>query len=92
MERIHQTALDVLESIGMANLFVNDINTAYASMAGTAEHIHLTFGDVRHVDAAIAMMDLILGGEGRHRERPFCSSGGCPVASPLAYQVIRDVA
>jgi trimethylamine:corrinoid methyltransferase-like protein len=32
------------------------------------------------------MMDLILGGEGRHLERPFCSSGGCPVVSPLTYE------
>jgi len=76
----------VVSATDIADLFLHDVNSAYASMAGTAKHIHLTFGDVRHVDAAIAMMDLILGGEGRHRERPFCSSGGCPVASPLTYE------
>jgi trimethylamine--corrinoid protein Co-methyltransferase len=64
---------------------VSDINSAYVSMAGTAKHIGLSFGDARSIDAAIAMMDLILGGEGRHLERPFCTSGGCPVVSPLAY-------
>jgi trimethylamine---corrinoid protein Co-methyltransferase len=76
----------VVSATDIPDLFANDINTAYASMAGTGKHIHLTFCDVKHVDAAIAMMDLILGGEGRHLERPFCSSGGCPVASPLTYE------
>jgi len=75
----------VVSATDVVDLFANDVNTAYASMAGTSKHIHLTFSDAKHVDAAIAMMDLILGGEGRHLERPFCSSGGCPVVSPLTY-------
>jgi trimethylamine--corrinoid protein Co-methyltransferase len=76
----------VVSATEIPDRFANDINTAYACMAGTGKHTHLTFSDVKHVDAAIAMMDLILGGEGRHLERPFCSSGGCPVASPLTYE------
>ncbi|MDH3519785.1 MAG: trimethylamine methyltransferase family protein [Myxococcales bacterium] len=75
----------VVSATEIPDLFANDINTAYASMAGTAKHIHLSFSDAKSIDAAIAMMDLILGGEGRHLERPFCTSGGCPVVSPLTY-------
>ena len=65
--------------------FEHDINAAYASVSATRKHIELGFTRGAHVDAAIAMLDLVAGGEGRFAARPFCSTGGCPVVSPLNY-------
>jgi len=62
-----------------------DINTAYASVAGTAKHTALTFGDAGNVEPTLEMLYMIAGGKDKFRERPFCHGGGCPVISPLRY-------
>lgn len=62
-----------------------DINTAYASVAGTAKHTALTFSDASHVQPTLEMLYMIAGSEEKFRERPFCHGGGCPVISPLRY-------
>ncbi len=69
----------------IADQRVCDINTAYASVAGTAKHVALTFNDASHVQPTIEMLQLIAGGEGKWRERPFAHGGGCCVISPLRY-------
>lgn len=69
----------------MDNRLECDINTAYASVAGTAKHTALTFGDAGNVEPTLEMLYLIAGGEKKFRERPFCHGGGCPVISPLRY-------
>jgi trimethylamine--corrinoid protein Co-methyltransferase len=65
--------------------FECDINTAYASLAGTTKHIALTFNDASHVQPTLDMLYMIAGGEARFRERPFCHGGGCAILSPLQY-------
>jgi trimethylamine--corrinoid protein Co-methyltransferase len=87
--------VDQLENVhGFARLVVAtdiedqrtcDINTAYASVAGTSKHIALTFAKAAHVQPTLEMLHMIAGGERRYRERPFCHGGGCPVTSPLRY-------
>jgi len=62
-----------------------DLNTAYASAAGTAKHTALTFNSASHVQPTLEMLHLIAGGEKKFRERPFMHGGGCPVISPLRY-------
>jgi trimethylamine--corrinoid protein Co-methyltransferase len=62
-----------------------DINTAYASAAGTAKHTALTFNQASHVQPTLEMLHLIAGGEKKFLERPFMHGGGCPVISPLRY-------
>jgi trimethylamine--corrinoid protein Co-methyltransferase len=84
LEHVH-TFSRVVVATDVEDLFANDINSAYASIAGTTKHVHIGFARAAHMDAAVEMLDLIAGGEGRHRKRPFCSTGGCPVVSPLAY-------
>jgi trimethylamine--corrinoid protein Co-methyltransferase len=64
---------------------VCDINTAYASVAGTAKHVALTFNSAQHVQPTLEMLQMIAGGERRWRERPFAHGGGCCVISPLRY-------
>jgi len=62
-----------------------DINTTYASAAGTAKHTALTFGDARNIEPTLEMLYMIAGSKEKFHGRPFCHGGGCPVASPLRY-------
>jgi trimethylamine--corrinoid protein Co-methyltransferase len=62
-----------------------DINTAYASVAGTAKHTALTFGDHRNIEPTLEMLYMVAGGKDKFHERPFAHGGGCPVISPLRY-------
>jgi trimethylamine--corrinoid protein Co-methyltransferase len=84
LEHVHDFS-QVVIATDIADLRAADINMAYAAMAGTTKHIVLSPNNARHLDDLIHLMDLVLGGEGKHRERPFCSAGGCCVVSPLAY-------
>jgi len=71
----------------LSSWFEADINTAYASIMGTTKNVALTFGSATHVKPAIEMLDIIAGGEGKFKKRPFCHGGGCTVVSPLRYGV-----
>lgn len=62
-----------------------DINTVYASMMGTTKHIGVSFVIGQHVYDAVEMMDMVLGGEGEFRKRPFCSISCCHVVPPLRF-------
>ncbi len=62
-----------------------DINTAYASTAGTSKHTALTFADASHVQPTLEMLYMIAGGKEKFHQRPFVHGGGCPVISPLRY-------
>tara|TARA_B100001996_G_scaffold120914_1_gene91445 strand:- start:259 stop:1779 length:1521 start_codon:yes stop_codon:yes gene_type:complete len=87
--------VDCLENINSFSRFVvpteitdlmsADINTAYASLMGTRKHTALSFSSGENVQAVIAMLDIIAGGEGEFAKRPFCHGGGCTVVSPLQY-------
>ncbi len=67
------------------NLLSADVNTAYASLKGTAKHTALSFSSGENVEPVMAMLDIIAGGEGKFAKRPFCHGGGCTVVSPLQY-------
>lgn len=62
-----------------------DLNTVYACMQGTAKHITSSFGDADSVRTAVAMLDMLLGGEGEFRKRPFCSIACSHVVPPLRF-------
>ncbi len=84
LEHVHDFSPIVIAT-DIADLHAADINMAYAAIAGTTKHVVLSPNNARHVDDLIHLMDLVLGGEGRHRDRPFCSAGACCIVSPLAY-------
>ncbi|MBT4888156.1 MAG: trimethylamine methyltransferase [Rhodospirillales bacterium] len=84
--------LDHIDSFGkvvvpteISDHFLHDINAAYATAAATQKHISIGFTEAKYIDAALEMLYIIAGGEEKYNERPFCSSGGCPVVSPLTY-------
>lgn len=69
----------------MVDPFDLDLNTCYASVAGTRKHVGSGFTQPEHVEAGLAMLHLIAGGEDRWRERPFVSMPCCFVVPPLRF-------
>lgn len=84
MDNIHAFSRLVVAT-EQVDLEVCDINTAYASVAGTQKHTALTFAYAKHVEPTLEMLYLVAGGEKAFKERPFCHGGGCPIISPLRY-------
>ena len=64
-----------------------DINTAYATMAGTSKHIGTSFMQAANVAPTVEMFDMALGGEGRFRERPFCQLHATTMVPPLRFSI-----
>ncbi len=62
-----------------------DINTAYAVMSATTKPVASSFFDPAHVYDVAAMGDMMLGGEGRFRERPFLHCANTFVVPPLRF-------
>ena len=67
------------------DVYVHDINVAYAALAGQNKPFAFSCATVSHVDDLVAMFDLVAGGDGEFLKRPFCSIGGCPIVSPLRF-------
>jgi|TARA_B100000959_G_scaffold78320_1_gene83126 trimethylamine--corrinoid protein Co-methyltransferase len=84
LEHIHGFSR-LIVATEFSSWFKADINTAYASIMGTTKNIALTFGSADHIKPTIEMLDIIAGGEGKFKKRPFCHGGGCTVVSPLRY-------
>ena len=69
----------------LSSSFDLDINTCYASIAGTAKHVGTSFIKPEHVDACLQMLHAISGSEGAWRARPFVSQSNCFVVPPLKF-------
>ena len=87
LDNIHAFARLVVATEYSEDQWGLDLNTAYASVAGTAKNVRLGFADARHVAPTLEMLHLIAGGREKFEARPFCHGGGCPVISPLRYGV-----
>ena len=62
-----------------------DLNTIYASVAGTAKHIGTSFSDPSHVAPCLELIHLLAGGEDAWRARPFISNSNCFVVPPMKF-------
>ena len=62
-----------------------DINTCYASVAGTRKHVGTSMVDPEHVQACLEMLHYIAGGEDKWRARPFVSQSNCFVVPPFKF-------
>ncbi len=62
-----------------------DINTAYAVMSGTAKPCGVSIIAPENVAPTVAMFDMVAGGEGRFREKPFCHMSSCYIVPPLRF-------
>ena len=62
-----------------------DLNTAYVSTAGTNKHIGMSFFQAEHVEKITEYFDLLAGGPGEFRKRPFCTLLSCHVVPPMRF-------
>ncbi|MFZ1814284.1 MAG: trimethylamine methyltransferase family protein [Rhizobiaceae bacterium] len=74
-----------------------DINTAFASLAGTAKHVSTSISSPDHVQMVARICYLIAGGETAFRERPFLSLNVNHSVPPLRFStdacgVLREAA
>ena len=62
-----------------------DLNTAFAATIGTAKPVGTSFFDRAHVYETVEMYDVLAGGEGEYRKRPFVAANNTFVVPPLRY-------
>ncbi|MEM7375977.1 MAG: trimethylamine methyltransferase family protein [Pseudomonadota bacterium] len=62
-----------------------DINTAVASLSGTAKHVSMSVSEPAHVADIAALCYAIAGGEHAFRARPFLTIMVCHVVPPMRF-------
>ncbi|MCB1463598.1 MAG: trimethylamine methyltransferase family protein [Nitratireductor sp.] len=62
-----------------------DVNTLYASCAGTTKHVGTSFSEPAHVAGCFELLHMIAGGEDKWRARPFVSNSNCFVVPPMKF-------
>lgn len=62
-----------------------DINTTYACLQGTTKSIAVSYTDAASVNAVMPMLDMVAGGDGEFRKRPFCTAVCCHVVPPMRF-------
>ncbi|MCP4334433.1 MAG: methyltransferase [Gammaproteobacteria bacterium] len=62
-----------------------DINTTYACLQGTTKPFMTSFTTGEIVNAVMPMLDLVAGGDGEFRKRPFCTAVCCHVVPPMRF-------
>ncbi len=85
LEHVHVFGQPFIASEHSDDLYVHDLNVAYAELAGTQKPLAMATATAAHVDPLIALFDAYLGEEGAFLKRPFCTFGGCPIVSPLRF-------
>jgi trimethylamine--corrinoid protein Co-methyltransferase len=85
LEHIHSFGQPFIAAEYSHDLYVHDMNIAYAELAGTRKPFSLGIAEVEHIEPIIALFDAYLGEEGGFLKRPFCTIGGCPIISPLRF-------
>jgi trimethylamine--corrinoid protein Co-methyltransferase len=85
LEHIHMFGQPFIAAEYSDQIYVHDMNIAYAELAGTRKHLALGIAEVDHIDPLIELFDAYLGEEGGFLKRPFCTFGGCPIVSPLRF-------
>jgi trimethylamine--corrinoid protein Co-methyltransferase len=85
LEHIHSFGQPFIAAEYSTDVYVHDMNIAYAELAGTRKSFSLGIAEVDHIEPIIALFDAYLGEEGAFLKRPFCTIGGCPIVSPLRF-------
>jgi trimethylamine--corrinoid protein Co-methyltransferase len=84
MDNIHffqrpMVARDILDNREM------DLNTVYASIAGTRKHVGTSFVDPSHMADGLELLHMVAGSEEAWRARPFVSLSVTFVVPPMKY-------
>ncbi len=62
-----------------------DINTLYASIAGTTKHVGCSFTLGENMPKVFDLLHAVAGGEAAWRDRPFVSNSNCFVVPPMKF-------
>lgn len=62
-----------------------DLNSIYATTAGTNKHVGVSFTEPDFVKPGLELLHMIAGGEDKWRERPFVSNTNCFVVPPMKF-------
>ncbi len=62
-----------------------DVNTCYASVAGTTKHVGTSWVLPEHCEESLKMLHLVAGSEAAWRAKPFVSMSSCFVVPPLRF-------
>lgn len=65
--------------------FELDINTIYASCAGTTKHVGTSISEPKNTEGCVELLHMIAGGEEKWRTRPFVSNSNCFVVPPMKF-------
>jgi trimethylamine--corrinoid protein Co-methyltransferase len=85
LEHIHNFGQPFIAAEYSDDIYVHDINIAYAQLAGTNKSFALGIATAEHIDVLVELFDAYLGEPGGFLKRPFCTFGGCPIVSPLRF-------
>ena len=84
LESIHWFTRPVVAT-DIQDIFELDVNTVLACAMGTRKHIATSFCNGEHVYRIAPMLDMIAGGSGRFRKKPFCTVHATTVVSPMTF-------
>ena len=62
-----------------------DLNSIYATTAGTTKHVGVSFTDPAYVQPGLELLHMIAGGKDKWLERPFVSNSNCFVVPPMRF-------
>lgn len=62
-----------------------DLNTTYASVAGTTKHCGVSYVEAEHAEQGLKLLHEIAGSEAKWRQRPFASLSCCFVVPPMRF-------
>ena len=84
LENVHffQRAMVCCEIEDLLDL---DVNSIYASCAGTTKHVGTSFSEPGNVAPCLELLHLIAGGEDSWRARPFVLNTNCFVVPPMKF-------
>ena len=69
----------------IADNYELDLNTLYASCAGTRKHVGTSIFEPEYVAGCFEMLHMIAGGEEQWLARPFVSNSNCFVVPPMKF-------
>ncbi len=74
-----------LTACDIEDLVTLDVNTLYASIAGTTKHVGTNFNIAEGAEASLKLLHEVCGGEAAWRARPFVSNSNCFVVPPMKF-------
>ncbi len=69
----------------IADNFEMDLNTVYATCAGTTKHVGTSIFEIDFVEGVFDFLHMLAGGEKAWRDRPFVSASNCFVVPPMKF-------